>query len=59
MKTTKEKKAKKPKIQIIDQSTDSFGTLHVRFIGHDGKLKTVSFDEGDHHAFSGDNWKSL
>lgn len=46
--SVRRKRKPKAKIQIISQHTDSFGTLYVKFIGHDGQLKEVYFDEGDH-----------
>lgn len=41
------RRKRKPKIVVIDKRHDSFGTLHVKFLGHDGQIKQVSFDEGD------------
>ena len=46
------RRKRKPKIVVIDRRTDSFGTLYVKFVGHDGQIKEVSFDEGDHESFN-------
>jgi hypothetical protein len=49
--SVRRKRQPKPKIVILNKYTDSFGTLHVEFIGHDGERKYVYFDEGEHAQF--------
>lgn len=56
--SVRRKRKPKPSIQVVDKYTDSFGTLHVKFIGHDGQLKQVYFDEGDHWMFGNLNKES-
>jgi hypothetical protein len=46
------RRKRKPKIIVIDRRIDSFGTLYVKFLGHDGQIKEVSFDEGDWESFN-------
>lgn len=47
----------KTKITLINKSTDSFGTLNVRYI-QDGKEHFRSYDEGEHSLYMQSNLKT-